>query len=219
MTRRRLVALVSAIVLASLGILVFATGFFVTHTSAGRDKLRDLIEPVIAGKFPNATFYLGQISGSFIGSITLDTLAIRDKRGELFLSTGRVTVGYNWRDLVDNRIKIQHADVQHPYLHFVQHSNGEWNFKEIFAGPKNNVPSLPKDLNTRNWGDYIVVDSARTRGATFLLTLPWNPYLPVMWWFVFLIATFTPGFAFWKMATSALSQSADAPVAWNESSV
>jgi translocation and assembly module TamB len=175
MTRRRLVALVSAIVLASLGILVFATGFFVTHTSMGRDKLRDLIKPFIAGKFPNATFYLGQISGSFIGSITLDTLAIRDKRGELFLSTGRVTVGYNWRDLVDNRVKIQHADVQHPYLHFVQHSNGEWNFKEIFAGPKNNVPSLPKDLNTRNWGDYIVVDSARTRGATFLLTLPWHP--------------------------------------------
>src|SRR6266496_6185244 len=117
MTRRRLVALVSAVVLVSLMLLVFATGFFVTHTSTGRNKLRDLIiKPFVAGKFPNATFYLGQISGSFIGNITLDTIAIRDRRGELFLSAGRVTVAYNWRDLVDNRIFVQHANVQHPYL-------------------------------------------------------------------------------------------------------
>lgn len=177
MTRRRLVALVSATVLLTLLLLVFATGFFVTRTSTGRDKLRDLVvRPFIARKFPGATFYLGQISGSFIGSLTLDTVAIRDKRGELFLSTGRVTVAYNWRDLVDNRIYVQRADVQHPYLHLVQHANGEWNFREIFAGPNQpNLPKLPKDLNTRNLGDYIVLDSARTRGATFLLTLPWHP--------------------------------------------
>jgi translocation and assembly module TamB len=175
MTRRRLVALVSAIVLVSLMLLVFATGFFVTHTSTGRNKLRDLVvKPFVAGKFPNATFYLGHISGSFIGNLTLDTIAIRDKRGELFLSTGRVTVAYNWRDLIDNRIFVQHADVQHPYLHLVQHANGEWNFREIFARPTN-LPNVPKQLNTRNLGDYIVLDSARTRDATFLLTLPWHP--------------------------------------------
>jgi len=176
MTRRRLVALVSAIVLASLLILVFAAGLFVTHTTTGRDQLRDLVvKPFVARKFPGATFYIGRMSGSFIGSVTLDTLAIRDKRGDLFLSTGRVTVAYNWRDLVDNRIYVQHADVQHPYLHFVQHANGQWNFREIFAGPKNQQPIMPKDVNTRNFGDYIVIDSAHTRGATFLLTLPWHP--------------------------------------------
>ena len=175
MTRRRLVALVSAIVLASLLVLVFATGFFVTRTSTGRDKLRDLVvKPFVTGKFPNATIYLGRIGGSLIGSLTLDTLAIRDKRGELFLSTGRVTLGYNWRDLVDNRIFVQHADIQHPYVHIVQHTNGDWNFKEIFAGAKNQ-PSAPKEVNARNLGDYIVIDSARTRDATFLLTLPWHP--------------------------------------------
>jgi translocation and assembly module TamB len=137
--------------------------------------LRDLVvKPFVANKFPSATFYLGQLSGSFIGNITLDTLAIRDKRGELFLSTGRVTVAYNWRDLVDSRIKVQRAAVEHPYLHIVQHANGEWNFREIFAGAKNQ-PNVPKEVNARNFGDYIVLDSARTRDATFLLTLPWHP--------------------------------------------
>jgi hypothetical protein len=33
----------------------------------------------------------------------------------------------------------------------------------------------------------VLVVLMRAYGA-FLLTLPWNPYLPVMWWFVFLIA-------------------------------
>ena len=86
-----------------------------------------------------------------------------------------MTVAYNPRDLIDNRVYIQHADVEHPYLHLVQHSNGEWNFKEIFAGPKTTRAESSKDLNTRGWGDYFVVDSARTRNATFLLTLPWHP--------------------------------------------
>ena len=175
MTRRRLVALVSAIVLVSLMILVFSAGFFVTHTSMGRDKLRDvLVKPFVASKFPNATIYLGRLSGSFIGNLTLDTIAVRDKRGDLFLSTGRVTVAYNWRDLVDNRIYVRRADVQHPYVHLVQHAAGDWNFREIFAGAKTQ-PVVPKQLNTRNLGDYIVIDSARLRDATFLLTLPWHP--------------------------------------------
>src|ERR1041385_4229400 len=175
MPRRRLVALVSAIVLVSLMILVFSAGFFVTHTSMGRDKLRDvLVKPFVASKFPNATIYLGRLSGSFIGNLTLDTIAVRDKRGDLFLSTGRVTVAYNWRDLVDNRIYVRRADVQHPYVHLVQHAAGDWNFREIFAGAKTQ-PVVPKQLNTRNLGDYIVIDSARLRDATFLLTRPWHP--------------------------------------------
>ena len=48
MTRRRLVALVSAAVLVTLGLLVFAGVLFLTHTSTGRDKLRDLARPYIA---------------------------------------------------------------------------------------------------------------------------------------------------------------------------
>ena len=174
MTRRRLVALVSAAVLLTLGLLVFATGLFVTQTSTGRAKLRDFIQPMVASKVRGGSLYLGQMSGNFISNLTFDTVAIRDKRGELFLSTGRVTVTYNWRDIVDNRILIRRAEVAHPYVHLVQHSNGQWNFKEIFASGVD-IPKLPKDLNTRNLGDYIVIDGAHVRDLTFLLTMPWRP--------------------------------------------
>ncbi len=174
MTRRRLVALVSAAVLLTLGLLVFATGLFVTHTTTGRRKLHDFIQPMIASKIRGGSLYLGAMSGNFIGNLTFDSVAIRDKRGDLFLSTGRVTVSYNWRDIVDNRILVYRAEIEHPYVHLVQHGDGQWNFKQIFASGVN-IPKLPKDLNTRNLGDYIVINGARARDFTFLLTMPWHP--------------------------------------------
>ncbi len=174
MTRRSLVALVSAAVLVTLGLVVLATVLFVTHTNAGREKLREIARPLVARAVHGGSVYLGHFSGSFINGITIDSVAIRDKRGDLFLSTGRITLVWNPRDLVDDRAYLRHADIEHPYLHLVQHENGEWNFKEIFGS---NAPELPKpkELNTRGWGDYVVIDSATTRNATVLLTMPWHP--------------------------------------------
>ena len=78
MTRRRLVALVSAAVLLTLGLLVFATGLFVTQTSTGRAKLRDFIQPMVASKVRGGSLYLGQMSGNFISNLTFDTVALTD---------------------------------------------------------------------------------------------------------------------------------------------
>ena len=42
MTRRKLVALVAAIVLLSIGLVVIGTGLFLTRTDVGRAKIRDV---------------------------------------------------------------------------------------------------------------------------------------------------------------------------------
>src|SRR6185312_1921212 len=99
---------------------------------------------------------------------------ILDKRGQVFLATGRLTVVWNPRDLADSRLFLRRVEVQHPYQHIVQHENGSWNFREIFAS---GVPQLlkPKELNTRGWGDYVVIDSASIHDGTVLLTMPWHP--------------------------------------------
>ncbi len=172
MTRRRLVALVSAAVLLTLGLLVFATGLFVLHTDTGREKLREIARPLIA-RAVGGSVYLGHLSGSFINGIVIDSIAIRDKRGELFLSTGRVAIAWNPRDLIDSRVYLRQVDARHPFLHLVQHENGEWNFREIFGS--SNAPPKRKELTTRTWGDYVVIDSATVHDATVLLTMPWHP--------------------------------------------
>ena len=167
-------ALVAVIVFAVLGIVGVSTVLLVTRTNTGREWVRTVAQAFTTRKWKGASVYIGQLSGNFITGLTIDTLAIRDKRGELFLSTGRVTVGFDPRDFIDQRVLIRRAQIEHPYVHLVQHENGVWNFKEIFASSSNELPK-PKVPNRRGFGDYIVIDSARTRDATFLLTLPWHP--------------------------------------------
>ena len=123
MTRRKLVALVAAIVLFSIGLVVVGTGLFVTRTDYGRAKIREIAVPYLERKFPNAKLYVGKVTGSLLGDITIDSIAIRDLRNDLFASTGRITLEYNWRDLIDYRVYVTRATVEHPYVHIVQHTN------------------------------------------------------------------------------------------------
>src|SRR5579862_8836200 len=131
MTRRKLVALVSVFVLFAIGLVVFSAGLFVTHTNAGRERLRAFALPFIKDAIKGGNVYIGHVGGNFISGLTIDSIAIRDKRGDLFVSTGPVTLSYNWRDFVDSRVYIRQARVEHPFVHIVQHENGVWNFKEI----------------------------------------------------------------------------------------
>lgn len=175
MTRRKLVALVAAIVLLSIGLVVIGTGLFLTRTDVGRAKVRDIALPYLQKKWPNAKIYVGKVSGSLIGGIVIDSIAIRDSRNELFASTGRIALEWNWRDLIDYRVYVTRATVEHPYVHIIQHENGRWNFKEIFASAAPKQPPAPKVAGTRGWGDYVVLDSVSARNTTFILTLPWSP--------------------------------------------
>ena len=173
MKRRKLVALVALITFAFLGLLTVSAVLFVTRTQRGRDWVRDIATPLIARAAKGGTVHVGRITGNFLTGFTVDTFAIRDKRGELFLSTGRVSVSYNPRDILDYRIYIRRASVQHPYVHLVQHNDYSWNFKEIF--PSSGGPPPLKDLTRRSLGDYIVIDTTTVTDATFLLTMRWTP--------------------------------------------
>ncbi|HEY4306449.1 MAG TPA: translocation/assembly module TamB domain-containing protein [Gemmatimonadaceae bacterium] len=175
MTRRKLVALVAALVLCSIGLVVVGTGLFLTRTDYGRAKIRDIGLPLLQRQFPNAKLYVGKVSGSLIGGVVIDSIALSDLRGELFASTGRLTLEYNWRDLFDYRVFINRVTVEHPYVHIIQHATGRWNFKEIFASNKPPQPEQPRLANTRGWGDYLVFDSVAARNTTFILTMPWTP--------------------------------------------
>jgi translocation and assembly module TamB len=173
MRRRRLVLLVSAITLGVLGLLAIATVFFVTRTELGREQVRSFLQPLLASRIQGKA-YIGKLSGNFLTEITVDSFAIRDASGELFISTGPVTVSFNIRDLIDNRIVVRRARVEHPYVHVVQHEDGVWNFRRIFAS-KDDGPKQPRDPSRRGWGDYIVVDSTWTRNGRLLVTQPWHP--------------------------------------------
>lgn len=170
MTRRRLVALVSACVLLTIGLVVIATGLVVTRTPYGQDQVRRWIVGEVNRNI-HGKVYLGPIGGGFLTGLTIDTVAIRDENDSLFLSTGRVALTYDPRDLIDKRLFIRTAYVEHPVVHISQRENGEWNFKRIFPPGRPNLPKAPG----RTFGNYVVIDSAHVVNGSFALSLPWHP--------------------------------------------
>src|SRR5688572_19173519 len=101
MKRRRLIAIISLCTLAILGILVVVAGTVVMRT----DMARNFVQTAIASRI-NGSVHIGRISGSPLAGLTVDTVAIRDSAGALVLSTGRLSVAYDIRDIVDTRIHL-----------------------------------------------------------------------------------------------------------------
>lgn len=172
MRRRRLVALVSVTALALIALIAIGTGLFVTSTSYGRNSvLRDrVIKPLLQHAW-HGSVYIGALHGNVLTGITIDTVAIRDTRGELFVSSGPITLTWDPRDIIDRRIFIRTARVEHPYVHLIQHENGDWNYKEIFGSGGGGALSPGA---SRAFGDYVVIDSAAIHNGTFVLSLPWH---------------------------------------------
>src|SRR5690349_21522710 len=102
MRRRRLVLLVGIGILFTLGFIVVGMAWFLMRTAMGREKIRSFAQSLIDQRIKGGTIYIGRLSGNFLTNLTIDSVAIRDKRGEYLAASGRVTVTYDPRDLFDS---------------------------------------------------------------------------------------------------------------------
>lgn len=168
MTRRRVVAVASALSLLVLGLLAALAVVSVTQTSFGRERVRRLLMHYAARS--SGKIYIGRLGGGLITGVTIDSLEIRGPDDSLFVATGRITVDYDPRDFLDRRILLSRVEVEHPVVHMRRHANGVWNWRQIFPEGKKGPPRTE-----RGFGDFIVIDSAVVRDGTFTLTLPWSP--------------------------------------------
>src|SRR3954469_7652302 len=147
MKRRKLIALISLCTVVVLGIAGAITVFALMHS----DVPRRLIEVRLAAAV-NGSVHLGRISGNPFRGLTIDTVAIRDKSGDLVISTGRLTADYDVRDIIDSRVFLRHVTAEHPLVKIRQIGN-TWNYKQLFKGSSG--PRRP--AATRSWRDFIVL--------------------------------------------------------------
>ena len=116
--------------------------------------------------------YIGPMSGNFFTGVTIDSLELRDDEDSLFVATGRVKLEYDMRDIVDRR------------LHFRRRRGGASGGGA--AAARELDVELQADVRIRRsrrrprgpergFGDFIVIDSAHVRNASFRLTIPWHP--------------------------------------------
>lgn len=171
MSRRRVVVIASASAILGIGLLLAIAFISATQTSYGRERLRQLVlgrlEPALVGR---GKVYVGRVGGDFLTGLTIDSLAIRDLDDSLFVSTGRVRVAWDPRDLIDKRVLLRSLDVQHPVVVLRRHANEEWNFNRIFRRGGPGAPSGGK-----GFGDYIVINNTTIRDGAVILTMPWSP--------------------------------------------
>ncbi len=169
MPRRRTVVLMSAAIVLFIGLVIFGLIIYATRTDAGRDVVRRYVLSELSRRV-RGKVYLGRFHGSLFGDITVDSVEIRESNDSLFFASGPISLRFRPGDLIDRRVRLAFASVRNPQVHIRKDSSDTWNWRRIFpSGP----PRAPR--STRGFGDYIVLDSLRMRGATFAVTMPWEP--------------------------------------------
>lgn len=170
MKRRHLVVLVSAATLLTAVFIAVVTIGLGVGTDTGRDTIRSLIEQQVGGRI-NGKLHIGKVGGGFLTGFTVDTFAIRGEDDSLFVSTGRIKVDYDLRDLLDRRILLRDVEIDRLFVRFHQFAKGDWNHERIFRrkGPKG--PDAPGS----SFGDYVVLENVRGGNAQIVLIRPWSP--------------------------------------------
>jgi translocation and assembly module TamB len=170
MRRRHLVLLVSVF---TLMVAVFVSAIIVgfgVGTDSGRDEVRAFVQQQLAGRV-KGKIHLGKVSGGLLAGFSIDTFAIRDDNDSLLISTGRVTLAYDPRDLMDKRLLLRNVRVEHPYVRLRQYPEGDWNFQRILKSNRRGAPNVPG----RSFGDYVMLDSVTVNDGTIIMTRPWQP--------------------------------------------
>ena len=170
MRRRKLVALVGVFTLLALVFITIAIVGVGVGTDPGREVIRGVIQKQLEGQV-RGKIYLGKAGGGLLRGFTLDSFAIRDERDSILVSTGKISLDYDPRDLMDRRLLLRNVTVEHPVVHLRRHADGDWNFQRIFRDGGPSAPNVPG----RGFGDFIVLDSVRIRNGEFILTRPWSP--------------------------------------------
>ena len=172
MSRRRLVALISAGILLLLGMSVIGAILATTQTDLGRARLRSLINAQVTSAMGNrGTMYIGRITGSLFTEVELDSIAIRDEEDSLVVATGPIIVRYDPRDVLDKRLLLSYLEVNRPNVYLRRRADHQWSFRHVFPDGQ----KQQRLAGSRSLGDYIVIDSAVLHDVTFTLTDLWSP--------------------------------------------
>lgn len=169
-SRRRTIVLATAAVLLGFMVMIVGAIAGLTQTDRGRAFIMRLVVPTIAAGIPGK-LYVGRVSGTLFTDITIDSLELREASGAPFLSTGRIHLEYDPRDLLDRRIVIKLLDVTHPTVTLTDYGQDDWSWKRALRKATRG-PRLPQ--RPGSFGQYIVIDTAAVHDGTLVARLPWT---------------------------------------------
>jgi hypothetical protein len=110
-------------------LFILAAGY--TQTPAFRANLRSALYETVKDNL-NASVYIGEITGSIVTGLSIDTLMIYVDNAPL-LETGAVSVRYDLFDLLRNRVTIDSLTIRNPTISLSRSTGGIWNVNRLSA--------------------------------------------------------------------------------------
>jgi hypothetical protein len=104
-----------------------------TQTPMFRETLRSSLYTLL-GNEVNADIYLGEINGSILTGLTIDTVMMYVD-GAPFIEAGRLSVKYDLLDILKSRITVDSLTLENPSVHLIRWKNGEWNVNRLSRTP------------------------------------------------------------------------------------
>ena len=169
--RRRLVALVSTVLMLTIGAGVIGMLVMATQGERGRDWLRRALQAQLSRSL-QGTVYLGTLSGSFLTDLRADSLEIRDMDDSVFVATGPIRVTFDPRDLIDGRIILRTADIARPLVYMRRDSTEAWSHNKIWPR-RSGLRGVRRPRSA--FGSVIVIEQAVVDDGEFVLMQPWEP--------------------------------------------
>jgi hypothetical protein len=162
--RRRVAHFLFVTVLGALA-LVLGMVTSMTASAPGRGLLARLVADQL-GRTLRGEFEFGAISGSFVRSLALTDVTIRDTSGGLLATLPRVDVTYNLPQLLAGQFVMRSVLLRNPTVHITKRRAGRMNYEEVLRlgeGPPGGQPPLVQFRNLH------IVD------GTVRISVPWSP--------------------------------------------
>jgi translocation and assembly module TamB len=170
--RRRLVVLLSAIVMMLIGAGIVGGIVAATQSDGGREWIRAHIVQ-LAARGVKGRLYVGKLSGSLLTDFAVDSVALIGPDDSVFIATGSAHITYDPRDLIDGRFIARSVELQHPFFVIRKENDGVWNYDKVFPPGKKEPVAPPPSRSA--FGAIVQFRNVRIRDLGFQLTLPWAP--------------------------------------------
>jgi len=174
--RRRLVLVLSALLMFGLCAAVVGGFVALTQGARGRELLRQGAE-IGLGFASRGSVHLGTLDGTFITDLTIDSVEFRDPEGQTLITTGPIRVTFDPRDLLDGQILVRSVSITRPRLDLREDSTGVWNIVRTFPAPATPAPHRGRGA----FASLIVLEQVAVRDGSVRLAMADPTTAPMEW--------------------------------------
>ncbi len=144
---------------------VLGLGAALTLTPPGRALLARVITDQ-SDRLVRGGIEVARVNGTFVSSLVLDSVVVRDTSGALLALFPRVDLRYRLGSLLTGQVVFSRVHLTQPRIHLVKHRDGRMNYEEVLRlgeGPDDGPPAL------------VVFRDVRIDDGIVTVRVPWNP--------------------------------------------